>query len=52
MTRGLDISAEALLAYCAGNLARFKVPKYLELVAELPKNDTGKINKKALQAAV
>ena len=52
VTKGLDISGEALLAYCAGNLARFKVPKYLELVAELPKNDTGKINKKALQAAV
>ncbi|MFD2786764.1 acyl-CoA synthetase [Hymenobacter rubripertinctus] len=51
VTRGLDISCEALRAYCAGNLARFKVPKYLELVAELPKNDTGKINKKALQAA-
>ncbi|GAB3876570.1 long-chain fatty acid--CoA ligase [Hymenobacter segetis] len=52
VTKGLDISCEALQAYCAGNLARFKVPKYLELVAELPKNDTGKINKKALQAAV
>lgn len=52
VTQGLGISPEALLAYCAGNLARFKVPKYLELVPELPKNDTGKINKKALLAAV
>ena len=52
VTQGLDISCEALQAYCAGNLARFKVPKYLELVVELPKNDTGKINKKALKAAV
>jgi fatty-acyl-CoA synthase len=52
VTKGLDISCEALQAYCAGNLARFKVPKYLTLVAELPKNDTGKINKKALQATV
>jgi fatty-acyl-CoA synthase len=46
-----DISTEALLAYCAGNLARFKVPRYLELVTELPKNDTGKINKKILKAS-
>ncbi|MCC3155412.1 long-chain fatty acid--CoA ligase [Hymenobacter sp. BT770] len=52
VTKGLDISCEALQAYCAGNLARFKVPKYLELVPELPKNDTGKINKKALKASV
>ena len=52
VTKDLDISCEALQAYCAGNLARFKVPKYLELVVELPKNDTGKINKKALKAAV
>ena len=52
VTKGLDISCDALRAYCAGNLARFKVPKYLELVAELPKNDTGKINKKALKASV
>jgi fatty-acyl-CoA synthase len=52
VTKGLDISCEALQAYCAGNLTRFKVPKYLELVPELPKNDTGKINKKALKASV
>ena len=52
LTRGLDISAEALLAYCAGNLARFKALKYLELVAELPKKDIDKLNKKAFQATV
>ena len=52
VTQGLDISCDALQAYCTGNLARFKVPKYLELVPELPKNDTGKINKKALKAAL
>ena len=52
VTKGLDISCEALQDYCAANLARFKVPKYLELVMELLKNDTGKINKKALKAAI
>ena len=52
VTMELDIPCEAVQAYCAGNLARFKVPKYLELVPELPKNDTGKISKKALKASV
>ena len=52
VTKGLDISCEALQVYCAANLARFKVPKYLELVMELLKNDTGKINTKALKAAI
>lgn len=52
VTKDITISTEALLAYCAGNLARFKVPKYVELVPELPKNDTGKINKKVLKASL
>ncbi|TGE16602.1 AMP-binding enzyme [Hymenobacter elongatus] len=52
VTKGPAISPDELLAYCAGSLARFKVPKYVELVAELPKNDTGKINKKVLKASV
>ncbi|WP_303312263.1 long-chain fatty acid--CoA ligase [Hymenobacter sp. BT730] len=52
VTKDITISTEALLAYCAGNLARFKVPRYVELVPELPKNDTGKINKKVLKASL
>jgi fatty-acyl-CoA synthase len=50
--KDIAVSPEALLAYCAGNLARFKVPRYVALVTELPKNDTGKINKKVLKASL
>jgi fatty-acyl-CoA synthase len=42
-------SADMLLAYCLKHLAKFKVPKYIEVLPELPKNATGKIDKKALK---
>ena len=41
---GLD----ELKNYCHDHLAKFKVPKYLRFISEIPKNDTGKIDKKAL----
>ncbi|UII20889.1 class I adenylate-forming enzyme family protein [Fulvivirga ligni] len=36
--------------YCCEKLAKYKVPKFFEVISELPKNDTGKINRKALSA--
>lgn len=38
--------------FCIEHLAKYKVPKYFEFIADLPKNDTGKINKKALKSLV
>lgn len=43
------LSAAELLEYCAGELAKFKTPKQVEFVDELPKGDSGKILKKALR---
>jgi fatty-acyl-CoA synthase len=40
---------EKLVAYCRRGLAKFKVPKYFTLLAELPKNATGKIDRKSLR---
>lgn len=37
-----------ILQYCQEHLARFKVPKQIVFLTELPKNDTGKINRKRL----
>jgi acyl-CoA synthetase (AMP-forming)/AMP-acid ligase II len=37
-----------LTAYCIKHLAKYKVPKHFEILKELPKNDTGKINRKML----
>ncbi|MCS6809038.1 MAG: long-chain fatty acid--CoA ligase [Bacteroidota bacterium] len=43
------VDAHALRAYCRERLAGYKVPKYIEFLPELPKNDAGKINKKILR---
>ena len=46
---GATIDAEALLACCRERLAAFKCPKTIDVVAELPRNPTGKILKKELR---
>jgi long-chain acyl-CoA synthetase len=42
--------AETLLAHCRENLARYKVPAFVEIVAALPKTPIGKIDKRALRS--
>jgi fatty-acyl-CoA synthase len=44
-----NLDAETLQAYCRERLAAYKVPKHIEFLEELPKNDAGKINKKVLR---
>ena len=46
-----DISEEALIEFCADNMARFKRPKKI-VFGELPKTATGKIQKKVLRERV
>lgn len=41
--------AETLEAFCRERLARFKVPKYFQVLPELPVSATGKINRLALR---
>ena len=41
-------AAEDLLAFCRQHLAKFKVPATLVFLPALPKNDTGKIDRKGL----
>lgn len=43
------MTAEEVKIFCTSNMAKFKVPKHIEFVDALPKNDTGKINRKRLQ---
>ncbi len=40
---------EEIRSYCLRHLAKFKVPKYLVLLTELPKNDSGKLDRKQLK---
>lgn len=43
------LTAEDILRYCIGNVAKYKIPKYVEFLPELPKSDTGKIDRKRLR---
>jgi long-chain acyl-CoA synthetase len=47
---GAPVTAEALIDYCAANLAKYKVPATLELLAALPKTSVSKTDKQALRA--
>jgi fatty-acyl-CoA synthase len=40
-----QMTIEALRAFCAGKLARYKVPRYLHVVEEFPMTVTGKVRK-------
>jgi long-chain acyl-CoA synthetase len=40
---GAELTADQVREFCAGRLARFKVPQQIELVAELPRSVAGKI---------
>lgn len=46
---GIEATSDELITYCAANLARFKVPRELEIVDYLPRNDSGKVLKQALR---
>ncbi|MEW6529826.1 MAG: AMP-binding protein [Thermodesulfobacteriota bacterium] len=45
---GHRLVSEEIRAFCAERLAAYKVPRRVEIMAELPKNSTGKILKKSL----
>ncbi|MEM7141371.1 MAG: acyl-CoA synthetase [Actinomycetota bacterium] len=44
-----DDLADALLAHCGDHLARYKVPRSVDFVDELPRLDTGKLYKRLLR---
>ena len=43
------LSSTDIMDYCAGKLAKFKIPKHIENVNEIPKTDSGKIDRKGLE---
>ncbi|MBL0884923.1 class I adenylate-forming enzyme family protein [Myceligenerans indicum] len=45
---GVLTDAEELTAFCRGQLAHFKVPKYLEMVRDLPRSSLDKVMRSAL----
>jgi fatty-acyl-CoA synthase len=48
---GVELSEQDVQDYVKANLARYKVPREVVFLEELPRNATGKILKRELQAA-
>ncbi len=49
---GADLTLEELREFCRGRIAPFKLPEQLLVVDELPYNDFGKVDRKALRALI
>ena len=46
---GMTVDADTLIAHCRDRIASYKKPKYVEFIAELPVNSTGKVMKTKLR---
>ena len=46
---GSDVSLEEIKEFCKGKIAGYKIPKAIELVDEIPRNETGKVIKRELR---
>lgn len=51
LRRGVVLSAEALLDFCAGKLPHFAVPRYVRFMDSLPRNHAQRVLKQELKAA-
>jgi long-chain acyl-CoA synthetase len=49
LAEGVEITAMELQKYCREHLAVYKCPKIVEFLSQLPKNSTGKIQKRELR---
>lgn len=49
LREGAALQAEAVRDFCRERLAKFKVPREVVRIGQLPKNDTGKINRAKLK---
>jgi len=49
VSKNKNLTEQALLDYCKERLAKYKVPKEIEFLDELPKNTTGKILRRSLK---
>ncbi len=47
--RDCDVGEEAVIAWCKGRIANYKVPKRVFFIEELPRNTMGKVQKNVLR---
>ncbi|MDI2130282.1 FadD3 family acyl-CoA ligase [Yinghuangia seranimata] len=47
---GATVTPEEIVDYCRKEMANYKVPRYVEIVTEFPRNPTGKVMKFELRA--
>ena len=47
---GESVDEKELRSFCRDQLANYKIPKYFEIVADLPRTPTGKVLKRMLSA--
>jgi fatty-acyl-CoA synthase len=45
LRRGQELTEDELRAYCTGQIAHFKVPRYVRFTDEFPMTVTGKVQK-------
>lgn len=51
LNEGASLTLDETLAFCAGKLAKFKIPRHVTFLRDLPKGDSGKILKRKLASA-
>jgi acyl-CoA synthetase (AMP-forming)/AMP-acid ligase II len=49
LENGAALDPAELQAWCAGRMAAFMVPRHIELRAELPYSELGKVDREALK---
>ncbi len=49
LRQGSSVTTDELLRHCGAQLARFKIPKDITIVDELPRNPSGKVLKRELR---
>jgi acyl-CoA synthetase (AMP-forming)/AMP-acid ligase II len=49
LKKGVRATSEELIAFCKKEITKYKAPKSIEIVEEIPKSATGKILKKEMR---
>lgn len=48
--RDSGLTGDAVIAWCRDRMANYKVPRYVEMIDELPLTASGKVQKNTLEA--